>query len=187
MIVYAETDRLLLRELVESDAAGMWELDSNPAVHKFLGNNPVTDMQQIHDVIQFVRRQYEENGIGRWAVEEKGTGQFVGWAGLKKITETVNGHINHLDVGYRLIERFWGMGIATEATLASLRYGFNTLNAAEIFATTEPGHEVSGRVLRKCGLKLMETIEYEGDAYHWYRISKQEWESRDLNSGKAIK
>ena len=39
-----ETERLLLRELISSDDFGMFELDSNPEVHKYLGNKPVKNI-----------------------------------------------------------------------------------------------------------------------------------------------
>ena len=37
-----ETERLILRPVVDADVDGMFELDSNPEVHKYLGNNPIT-------------------------------------------------------------------------------------------------------------------------------------------------
>jgi len=56
--VVVETKRFLLREFELSDVDGLFELDSDPEVHKFLGNNPVKDKQQIVDVINFIRQQY---------------------------------------------------------------------------------------------------------------------------------
>lgn len=43
MNVYLETPRLMLRAVKEEDAQGFFELDSDPEVHEFLGNNPVKD------------------------------------------------------------------------------------------------------------------------------------------------
>lgn len=78
-----QTERLILKELVPADADGMFQLDADPLVHTYLGQQPISTMQQAHDTISFIRQQYVDNGIGRWAVEEKDTGRFVGWAGLK--------------------------------------------------------------------------------------------------------
>ncbi|HAT67229.1 MAG TPA: GNAT family N-acetyltransferase, partial [Flavobacteriaceae bacterium] len=36
-----ETPRLLIRELIDADADGMFALDSNANVHRYLGNNPI--------------------------------------------------------------------------------------------------------------------------------------------------
>lgn len=60
--VFAETERLILREILPSDIDGMFELDSDPDVHKYLGNKPVTDKKQIVDVIDFIRQQLVHEG-----------------------------------------------------------------------------------------------------------------------------
>ncbi|MCX8483291.1 MAG: GNAT family N-acetyltransferase [Crocinitomicaceae bacterium] len=95
-----ETERLLLRELLPSDDRGMFELDSNLEVHKYLGENPVKNIEQSQDVISMVRNQYQTNGIGRWATIEKETGLFIGWSGLKFITEPENNKVNYYYIGY---------------------------------------------------------------------------------------
>ena len=41
MDFYIETERLILRDLRDCDLNGMFELDSNPEVHKYLGNKPI--------------------------------------------------------------------------------------------------------------------------------------------------
>lgn len=96
-----ETKGLILRKLKKMMT---WQCLnwSDPEVHKYLGNNPYTTLEQSRGTIAFVQRQYAEHGIGRWAVIEKSTGSFVGWSGLKFLTEPVNNHCNIYDVGYRL-------------------------------------------------------------------------------------
>jgi ribosomal-protein-alanine N-acetyltransferase len=101
MKIFAETDRLILREILQSYLDGMFELDSEPEVHKYLGGKKVSDKNQIEKVIDFVRQQYTDHGIGRWAVIDKRTNAFIGWTGLKFITELTNGHKNYYDLGYR--------------------------------------------------------------------------------------
>ncbi|WP_293308745.1 GNAT family N-acetyltransferase, partial [Pedobacter sp. UBA5917] len=101
MKIFAETERLILRELLPEDAAGMFEMDGDPEVHIFLGNKPVQSIEQSKADIEFIRKQYIDNGIGRWAVIEKETNSFIGWAGLKFIKEMNNNHSNYYDLGYR--------------------------------------------------------------------------------------
>ena len=83
MKFYLETNRLILRDLRESDLDGMFALDSNPLVHKYLGNNPIQTKEEALKMIRFIRSQYEERGIGRFATIEKSSGEFMGWSGLK--------------------------------------------------------------------------------------------------------
>ena len=77
------SERFLLRPFELSDANDLFELDSDPLVHQFLGNKLQTEVQQAKDVIEKVQKQYKDFGIGRYAVIDKQTGEFVGWCGLK--------------------------------------------------------------------------------------------------------
>ncbi|MBK8554404.1 MAG: GNAT family N-acetyltransferase [Lewinellaceae bacterium] len=172
MTIYTETPRLLLRELLPTDDQGMFELDSDPAVHRYLGNQPVMEIGESRAIIEMVRQQYIDHGIGRWAVEEKESGSFVGWAGLKLVTTETNGHVNFYDIGYRLIRRFWGKGFATEAALASLSYGFSVLQIPEIYASADCENIASNTILEKIGLKQIETYLYDGRPTFWYRMIK---------------
>ncbi|SEW25159.1 GNAT family N-acetyltransferase [Chitinophaga arvensicola] len=175
MKIFTSTPQLILRELIPADAAGMFELDSDEAVHLYLGNNPVKTIAESSAVIEMIRQQYKDNGIGRWAVIEKETNHFVGWAGLKLIKEPVNGHVNYYDVGYRFIKRYWGKGYATECAIASLAYGFNELKADQLFAMTDAGNAASRRVLEKVGFMQNGTFYEDGILHNWFEISKDKW------------
>lgn len=175
MEIYIETERLLIRDIRDEDEKGIFELDSDPEVHKYLGKKPITTMEQARAVIEFLHWQYKENGIGRWAVIEKETNQFIGWTGLKLITEKTNNHIHYYDMGYRLIRKYWGKGYATETAKATLKYGFDTLRLNEIYAITNIKNGASNAILKKVGLQLIETFDYHGDENNWYKITKEEW------------
>jgi ribosomal-protein-alanine N-acetyltransferase len=171
MKTFAETGRLILRELMPSDDDGMFELDADPAVHKYLGNKPVKTIVESREVIAFIRQQYIDFGIGRWAVIEKLSGDFIGWAGLKFITDTVNKHTNYHDLGYRFINRYWGKGYATEAARAIVKYGFEELSLNEIYAITDIENLASKKVLQNSGLKYIEDFDLKGCPHSWLKIA----------------
>lgn len=172
MKIFAETERLILRELLPEDAADMFEMDSDPEVHIFLGNQPVQSIEQSKADIEFIRKQYIENGIGRWAVIEKASNSFIGWAGLKLMKETHNNHSNYYDLGYRFSKRFWGKGYATEAAAAARDYGFNELKLDEIIGIADINNLGSINVLEKVGLKKISVFDYHGITHHWMKIEK---------------
>lgn len=176
MKIIAETERLIVREILTSDIDGMFELDSDPEVHRYLGNNPVTDREQINNVINNIRQQYIDNGIGRWAIIDKKTNDFIGWTGLKFVTELINNHQNYYDLGYRLIRRYWGQGIATGTAMISLDYAFNILHVEEVHAAASCENIGSNKILQKIGLNLIETFYYEDIQCNWYKLDKPEYE-----------
>ena len=181
MKIFVETDRLILREILPTDVDGMYELDSDPDVHKYLGNKPVINKNQALDLINFIRQQYIDYGIGRWAIIDKNTKEFMGWTGLKYITDSINNHNNYYDLGYRLIKKYWGQGIATESAFASLEYAFNTLNSTEIYAFAECDHLGSDKVLKKVGLDFIETFDFDGIKHNWYKIDKTDYANKKSN------
>lgn len=178
MKLFKETDRFILREILPEDADGMFELDSDPDVHRYLGNKPLTNKEQAVDIIRFIRRQYTENGIGRWAIIDKNTHEFIGWTGLKYVTELTNKHQNYYDLGYRLRKQYWGQGIATETAIASLEYAFESLNLDKVYAAASCENEASNKILRKIGFQLIETFYYEDILCNWYKMDKLQYENR---------
>lgn len=178
MNILIETERLILREILPTDIDGMFELDSDKDVHRYLGNNPVTNKEEIVSVINFIRQQYNDNGIGRWAIIDKNTNQFMGWGGLKFVTDLTNNHKNYYDLGYRLIKKYWGKGIATEAAIASLRYAFDQLNTDEVYAMADCNNNGSNKILEKVGLSFIEKFELDGIEHNWYKITKTEYENK---------
>ncbi|MDQ8005764.1 MAG: GNAT family N-acetyltransferase [Pedobacter sp.] len=172
-----ETELFYIRPLVAKDVSGIFELDSNPKVHTYLGNSPIKTLAEAENVIRLIQKQYDDLGIGRWAIIEKSTGNFVGWTGFKYIVEPINGHVNYYDLGYRLIERYWGKGIATETAKACLKYAFEELVLNEVYGICDVDNVGSRNILQKCGLKLIETFDYDGTLHYWFEIKKEDWKN----------
>lgn len=178
MQFYLETERLILRDLLETDVDGIFELDSDPLVHKYLGNNPIKTKEKAKEIIQFVRQQYDNLGIGRFAAVEKTTGEFIGWSGLKLNTgekEALNGKQHFYDIGYRFIPRYWGKGYATESSIKILEFGFNSLNIDTICGAAEVENIASNKVLQKIGLQFVNEFTYECGLANWYELKKEHY------------
>ena len=175
IIIHVETSRFYLRNIVDDDAPHLYKLDSDPRVHIFLGNQTVKDIKVIYEMIYKIQDQYINQGIGRWAVIEKATNQFLGWAGLKKVTETVNGYCNYYDLGYRILPEYWGKGVASECAAASLKYGFTTMSLDVIYAATHAENKASQRILLKNNFTLVGQFEYFEVVQNWYKLKRQFW------------
>jgi [ribosomal protein S5]-alanine N-acetyltransferase len=171
MKIYAETPRLILREILPKDKYGFYDMDSNPEVVKYLGNVTLKTVDEALEKIKMIRQQYIDLGIGRWAMIEKESNDFVGWTGLKLVKETRNNRTDYYDIGYRLRQKYWGKGYATESAMASLKYAFEEMQLKELFATASIDNIGSNNVLQKIGMEYFETSEDEGEGkLNWYRI-----------------
>jgi len=165
-----ETERLILRELLPTDDIGMFELDSNPEVHRFLGNKPVKTIEESRMYIENIRQQYVDNGTGRWAVILKESNEFIGWSGIKLIKESINNHQDFYEIGYRFIQKHWGKGYATEAGQAFVDYAFNEMKVEYLYAYADAGNENSKKILGKLGMNYINSFEYEGEEHVWFKM-----------------
>ncbi len=172
MNLILETDRLILRPLELSDAADMFAMDNNPEVHKYLWQNPTQTIAETIKIIENIHGQYERNNIGRFATILKETGEFIGWTGIKYIDDHIeNGNSNFYDYGYRLNEKSWGKGYATEASFAWLDYGFNQMKIDTMHAYAHHDNGASNRILGKIGMSKMEAYSDEdGIIWNWWKM-----------------
>lgn len=179
MKIHIGTDRLLMRDIMDEDVQGMFAMDSDAEVHTFLGNKPISTLEEAKKMIDSIKQQYIDYGIGRWAVVEKESGEFIGWSGFRLITDVVNGRTQYYDLGYRLLKKSWGKGYASETAFASLNHGFAELNFKEIVGIADVANTASNAILKKVGLIKQNEFTYEGTLHNFYSLTRAEWEKRE--------
>lgn len=173
MSIILQTERLLLREILDTDLEGMFALDKNPNVHRYLGKNPILTIDKSQEYINNIRGQYVTHGIGRYAVILKETNQFIGWCGIKYITEPENGHVNFHEIGYRFIEDYWGKGYGHESAKAWLDYGFNTMNIKTIYASAHIDNKGSRHILENLGMQAKNEFECNTLPCIWFELENK--------------
>jgi RimJ/RimL family protein N-acetyltransferase len=163
-----ETDRLLLREYVEDDAEAFFRLNSDPEVLRFVPDQAVLNVGQARQILlNHPIRNYRKYGFGRCACILKGTAENIGFAGLKYLEE-----FDDVDVAFRLVRVHWGLGLATEASIAAVRFGFTELRLKRIIGLVMPENVASARVLKKTGLRYVETVACWGRQFSKYVITQ---------------
>jgi RimJ/RimL family protein N-acetyltransferase len=157
MNVILETDRLRLRRLTEADADLLFELDSDPAVMRFVNGGVPTPRVMIEQSIlpRFVRSSERGDGCGVWAAQEREGDAFVGWFSLYRRDGRTSGQPDELGLAYRLRRAAWGKGYGTEVSRALIRRAFERMPVARVFATTYEDNVGSRRVMEKCGMTLV--------------------------------
>lgn len=169
MTPFLETDRVLLRQFEDSDAAEFVKLDSDPEVIKFTGDEPLS-LEQAQAWIEGTRKRFYlgTNGrFGSFTAIEKSTGEVMGWFCFRvEYPLMVEGAI---EVGFRMKQAYWGKGYATEMTRALLEYGAG-MDIKQICAVAETRHLASRRVLEKAGMVIERDFEEDGIALVRYIV-----------------
>ncbi|MEY9909452.1 RimJ/RimL family protein N-acetyltransferase [Catenulispora sp. MAP12-49] len=154
---YLETDRLLLRRFTAEDADLLIELDSDPAVMRYLTGGKPTPAQDVRDrILPRILAGLEkwEYKLGMLAAHEKDGGAFVGWFILRPGAE---GPLDEVELGYRLRRAAWGRGYATEGSQALLRKAFTELGVHLVWAETMFVNRGSRNVMEKLGMTHVNT------------------------------
>lgn len=185
MGVYLETERLRLRHFEDGDVDLLVSLDGDPEVMHFItGGRPTPRTEVEQDVLPAFLGYYRRWAhLGFWAVEEKGSEEFIGWCHLRP----EHGHPpQEPELGYRLRRESWGRGYAAEGCRALIDEAFARSDVQRIVAETMVVHAASRRVLEKCGMVLVRTFHADwphpipgdemGDVE--YAITRQEWAAR---------
>jgi len=148
-----ETERLLLRQLMRSDAPALMDFLHDEAVSgTLLHNLERATLKDEQNYVRAMRKQFLQGRLVSWLICDKSTGAPMGCIGLQPIDRTHNS----ASAGFWLGRAFWGRGYMTEAFAAVLDYAFGTLELNRVSAGHFAGNLASGRVQQKCGLQ------YEG-------------------------
>lgn len=142
------TDRLLLRRWRESDLEPWAAMNADPEVREHLGE--LLTREQSDAAVTLMQAEFDERGFGWWALEARETGEFIGRVGLDEVDEDMP--FAGVDIGWRLMRSAWGHGYATEAALACLAFGFESLGLPEVVASTTVNNLRSQGVMRRIGM-----------------------------------
>lgn len=180
--VHLETERLVLRDVRETDLGPLAECGANPDVARWLpfGANPE---ERYGDLLRkSIANQREEcrKQFGL-AFELKETGRLVGSGG----TRFLNYDDREVNVGYLIHRDHWGQGYATEAATRLVQFSFEELKAHRVVGSTAPENVRSLAVLERLGMQregvLRKNMLLHGE---WcdsvlYSILEQEWRARE--------
>jgi RimJ/RimL family protein N-acetyltransferase len=132
--------------MLPADLDDMATLLGDPAVMRYY-SAPNT-REQAAAWIEWNQRNYAEHGYGLWIITTH-EGDFVGDCGLT--WQAING-VRRLEVGYHVVPRWQGQGMASEAAAACRDFAREQIGARELVAIVHPDNRASERVAEKIGM-----------------------------------
>ena len=155
-----ETECIILREIVGSDAEFILDLLNQPSFIKYIGDRNVRTLQDSSEFIENrYRKSYRDFGYGLYVVELKETNTPIGICGFVK-----RDSLPDTDIGFAFLPQFCGKGYALESAKAVMKYGRDVLNLKRVLAITSQDNESSGRLLEKIGFKFEGLIKMPHDS-----------------------
>ena len=144
-----ETERLLLRPVTMADAEAMFAYTSDTENTKwdFPANRTIEETKKVIENI------YLKSPLGRYGIVLKETSEFIGTIDLMNWSDG-----KEAEIGYIINKKFWGNGLATEASAKILELCFEVLGFEEVHAFCALENPASARVLTKLGMTEVERI-----------------------------
>jgi RimJ/RimL family protein N-acetyltransferase len=172
-VIELRTDRLLLRPLRESDLDAYADMCADAETMRFIGDGRTLDREGAWRQMAVLLGHWTLRGFGTWALEERGTGAFVGRAGL----HFPEGWPDR-EVGWALRRGHWGKGYAIEAARAALDHAFDALGWERAISLIHPDNLRSIRVAERLGERYEGQATVRGRLAGVYAVSRAEWTAR---------
>ena len=147
-----ETKRFIVRELLNSDIDGFFDLQSNKKAMDMVPDKVMTLLESKTNLATRINnyttttKEYDV-----WAVIEKTTSKFVGTCALVYLNDS------KVEIGYRFIEQFWGKGVGSETAKGLIDFVFNLRSETVIVADVSKFNIPSTKILEKYLVKVGES------------------------------
>ena len=166
-----ETERLFLREMMESDFDALYEVLADSDI---MEHYPYTfDEARVRNWISRNMERYQKDGFGLWALVLKETGEMIGDCGITM--QNIHGQMLP-EVGYHIRADHQRKGYATEAAAACIRYAFEKHNFPTVYSYMKYTNIPSQKTAMKNGMVFIEEYpDVDNGTTCVYGITIEQW------------
>jgi isoleucyl-tRNA synthetase/RimJ/RimL family protein N-acetyltransferase len=170
-----ETKRFYLRPMRDGDAEAYFAMNGSAEVMQYMAE-PRTREESDKELQRQAALQ-KKHGYSEWAVFDKETDSFAGYAGWTQVPWTSV----EKEISYALLPQYWGKGCATELAEAIFAWGNHHFEDEQLFATADPRNAASMKILESLGFKKgEETKDANGNPSIVFTCERQPLKGSDL-------
>jgi RimJ/RimL family protein N-acetyltransferase len=183
-VTVLHTARLRLEPITDQHLDGVYEMDREVEVMRYISGKPAT-REQTAAWIARVQRCWAAWGTSWWAFVEPASGRIAGAgciqyarreADLPADLQTLR--CNPLEIGWRLHPDFWRQGLASEAAFRMAAFAFEDLAGAELIAFRHPDNVASARLMERLGMRYRGLETWYGEIGATHVVGREEWQQR---------
>lgn len=151
-----ETKRLILRKFSLNDCEDFYNnWASDGRVTKYVTWDTHKDIELTKLLVKEWIECYKESNYYQWIIELKEIKQAIGSISVVRINEEKK----EMEIGYCIGYDYWNHGYTTEAFQKVIDFLFNEVDVDKIVARHDSRNIGSGKVMEKCGMKFVGTME----------------------------
>jgi RimJ/RimL family protein N-acetyltransferase len=152
------TERLTLAPLAEEHLTFLVDMNADPEVMRYLHPTGLTPEESEARMRRTIARSATYDGLGMWVGHDDGVP-----IGLWMLQPPTQPHhpsgAGIAELGYRLPQRHWRLGYATEGSRELVRHGFEDLGLTGVFAQTMAVNTASRATMAAVGLTYVRTFD----------------------------
>lgn len=167
-----ETERLIVRRARPDDLDNFFLLNGDENVMRYIRavSTRAESDAKLEQILAEEKAASGMPGPGRWLIDEKETGQFVGSFAIIPIPSEPE----KTQLGYSFIPSAWGKGYATEVAVAGLKFFLDNTDIPEIYGVSETANTASMKVLQKAGFRFHGTKIEDGKELTIFIVRRSE-------------
>lgn len=162
------TERLTLRQPLESDVQEIFLLRSDTILNKYLDRQPSETLEEALQFIKKINENFCNNDGCYWAITNTDNKKLIGTICLFDISD----ECKKCEIGYELLPNYQGQGIMKEAFAEIIEFAFQKLRLETIEALTHKDNQGSTRLLQKFNFEQTAIIEKANPNIIVFRLSK---------------
>jgi len=139
------TERLLLRQLIETDDQVIFRIRSSDIVYKYIAKTTQKNIKEAQAFIEKTNKGVSNGEFMYWAITLKESQKLIGTICLWNFSKDKL----VAEVGYELLPVYHKKGIMNEALCKIIEFGFKSINLKTIEAFTHKENKASKALLVK--------------------------------------
>lgn len=165
-----ETERLVLREYVQSDFDALYAILSDPETMRHYPKPYDKDGTQRW--LNWSFENYRKYGFGLWAIELKESGAFIGDCGITM--QPIDGSWLP-EIGYHISKHHWRQGYAKEAARAVRDWCFSHTDFDAVYSYMTASNVASYSTAASVGMTRIKQYDNDGVPHFVYRLTREDW------------
>lgn len=168
------TQRLRLEPFNDEHLDGLFRLNSDPEVMRYITGKPETREETIA-MIERIKARWIEFGFSWWSFIELKTNELIGAGCIQYLGRDP---ANPLEIGWRLRQDKWGQGFASEAAQRMAAFAFDQIGGDSLFAVCDQENIGSANVMKKLGMQYRGIERWYDMDTLVYTMTRADWEAK---------
>ena len=144
-----ETDRLILRQMQETDIDAVYNFNSCEEALKYVLREPFKTKEEAKEKLNFFLTGIKGKTAFWWVFTLKETNENIGYGGLFDISQ----EHNRAEIGYGITKNYWNKGYMSEIVETIVKFGISKAEFNKIYGIIISGNDASIRLLEKNNFK----------------------------------